>query len=90
MKSNSEDLPTARVISRAELHRNDGSRGGPKFIAYQGVVYDVSRCPKWRGDLHEGLHWPGQDLTDELAEAPHQSEVFDRPCVERVGNLEST
>ena len=49
-----------------ELRRNTGERGTRKFIAYQGIVYDVTDCPKWRNDLHEQLHFAGQDLTSEL------------------------
>jgi predicted heme/steroid binding protein len=64
-------------------------RGARKLIAYHGIVYDVSDCPKWRSDLHEQLHFPGQDLTGELSDAPHQEEVFSRPCVKVVGKLES-
>ncbi len=78
-----------RVISRAELRRSDGEAGRPKYVAFRGVVYDVTACPKWRGDLHEGMHWPGQDLTEDMVEAPHQSDVFQRPCVRRVGILEN-
>jgi predicted heme/steroid binding protein len=37
--------------------------------------------------MHEQLHFAGQDLTSELPEAPHEAEVFDRPCVRRVGPL---
>jgi predicted heme/steroid binding protein len=56
-------------------------------VAYRGFVYDVSACPRWRSGLHQGLHFAGQDLTQELAEAPHASEVFQRPCVRRLGRL---
>lgn len=71
-----------------ELRRNTGERGTRKYIAYKGVVYDVTDCPKWRGDLHEDLHFPGQDLSSELGEAPHAEDVFRRPCVKIVGRLE--
>lgn len=74
-------------MSRSELRRGAGDRGRPCLVAYRGVVYDLSGCPKWRGGLHEGLHFAGQDLTDELAEAPHAAEVFTRPCARRVGLL---
>jgi len=76
-------------VSLLALRRNNGEMGRPKYIAYKGVVYDVSDCPKWRTDMHENLHWPGQDLTDELPDAPHEEEVFHRPCVKRVGKLVS-
>lgn len=80
------DLPPRR-FRRADLTRGDGSPGRPAYVACAGVVYDVSDCPKWRTGLHEGQHFPGQDLTHELPEAPHGFEVFDRPCVKRVGIL---
>jgi len=77
------------IISEMELRRNTGERGSRKFIAHAGVVYDVTDCPKWRLDLHENLHFPGQDLTGELSDAPHDAEVFTRPCVKVVGKLQT-
>src|SRR6185436_17627292 len=78
-----------RLITEKELRRNTGERGSRKFIAYHGIVYDVTECPKWRLDLHENLHFPGQDLTSELPEAPHQEDVFTRPCVKVIGKLQT-
>jgi predicted heme/steroid binding protein len=78
-----------RIVTEMELRRNTGERGSRKFIAYRGIVYDVTDCPKWRLDMHERLHFPGQDLTDELPDAPHKEDVFSRPCVKIVGTLES-
>lgn len=83
------DIPD-RIITDMELRRSTGERGTRKLIAYQGTVYDVTDCPKWRNDLHEQLHFPGQDLTGELPDAPHREEVFSRPCVKVVGKLESS
>jgi predicted heme/steroid binding protein len=77
------------IVTQVELKRSTGERGTRKFIAYHGIVYDVTDCPKWRTDLHEQLHFPGQDLTGELPEAPHKEEVFSRPCVKIIGKLES-
>ena len=82
------DIPT-RIISNMELRRQNGDGGTRKFVAYDGIVYDVTDCPKWRLDLHENLHFPGQDLTSELPDAPHEEDVFTRPCVKVVGRLES-
>jgi len=76
------------MITQMELRRNTGDRGSRKFVAYKGIVYDVTDCPKWRLDMHEFLHFPGQDLTDELPDAPHQEDVFSRPCVKIVGKLQ--
>lgn len=82
------DIPN-RLISDLELRRQNGERGARKFVAYQGIVYDVTDCPKWRLDLHENLHFAGQDLTSELPDAPHKEDVFTRPCVKAVGRLGS-
>jgi predicted heme/steroid binding protein len=82
------DIPS-RLISQAELRRNNGERGTRKYIAYRGIVYDVTDCPKWRSDMHEQLHFPGQDLGSELQDAPHKGDVFWRACVRMVGRLET-
>lgn len=78
-----------RVFTLSDLRRYSGEDGGPIFISYQGIVYDVSDCPRWRSGMHESMHFPGQDLTSELPEAPHKDEVFHRPCIRRVGLLAS-
>jgi predicted heme/steroid binding protein len=78
-----------RIVTHSELKRSTGERGTRKYIAYYGIVYDVTDCPKWRSDLHEQLHFPGQDLTSELPDAPHKEDVFSRPCVKIIGRLES-
>jgi predicted heme/steroid binding protein len=78
-----------RKISQAELRRNNGDFGAPKYVAYAGIVYDVTDCPRWRREMHERLHFPGQDLSSELAEAPHKTDVFSRPCVRIIGYLVS-
>ena len=81
------DIPE-RIVTLMELRRNSGERGARKWIAYRGLVYDVTDCPKWRGDLHEQLHFPAQDLTSELFDdAPHKEEVFAHDCVKIVGKL---
>ena len=78
---------TEKIVSLAELRRNTGERGSRKWIAHEGLVYDVSDCPRWQKEMHERLHFPGQDLSGELVEAPHQADVFTRPCVKLVGKL---
>jgi predicted heme/steroid binding protein len=75
-----------QYLSKAQLQRFDGD-DLPMYIAYKGIVYDVSQCPHWKKGLHEGLHFPGQDLTAELPDAPHGEEVFTRACVRIAGKL---
>jgi predicted heme/steroid binding protein len=79
-----------RVVSESELRCNNGDDDSRKWIAYEGIVYDVTNCPKWRLEMHERMHFPGQDLTSELPDAPHKADVFTRPCVKVVGKLEES
>jgi predicted heme/steroid binding protein len=80
---------TDRIISMTELRRSTGERGTRMYVAYKGLVYDVTECPRWKRGLHESLHFPGQDLTGEMRQASHMEEVLRRPCVKMVGRLES-
>lgn len=77
---------TVQQITISQLRRADGE-DGPMYVAYNGIVYDVSACPRWRTGLHEQQHFPAQDLTGEITAAPHGEEVFLRPCVRIVGVL---
>lgn len=47
------------------------------WIAFQGNVYDVSVSRLWKNGKHYE-HWAGQDLTEELADAPHTARVFEK------------
>ena len=76
-----------KLINLAQLRRNNGDRGTPKWISYHDIVYDVSECARWRLEMHEFLHFPGQDLTSELPDAPHDEIVFKHPCVKAIGRL---
>jgi predicted heme/steroid binding protein len=80
------DIPN-RVITMTELFRNTGERSTRKWVAFNNIVYDVTDCPRWQGDMHEQLHFPGQDLSSELVDAPHSESVFSRPCVKIIGRL---
>lgn len=76
-----------KIISLPQLLRHNGDDEDPKWIAYNGIVYDVSECPNWRKEMHRNLHFPGQDLSGEIEDAPHGEDVFTRPCVKVVGKL---
>jgi predicted heme/steroid binding protein len=69
-----------------ELKRFDGENG-LMYIAYKGIVYDVSMSRRWQSGLHEGLHFPAQDLSEEMFDSPHGEEVFLHPGIRKVGYL---
>jgi len=76
------DLP---LVTPAQLALRNGQDKPQIWIAYQGIVYDVSHSRLWReGKHHE--HWAGQDLTSELPDAPHTEEVFTR--LKAIGRLD--
>ncbi len=71
---------------RNQLALRNGQDMEEIWVAYQGIIYDVSKSRLWREGKHYE-HWAGQDLTEELErDAPHMAEVFLR--FEKVGVLE--
>ena len=76
-----------KTITPTQLLRYNGDDEDEKWIAYDGIVYDVSKCPNWRMEMHRNLHFPGQDLSGEIDDAPHAEDVFTRPCIKIVGRL---
>ena len=79
--------PSERLFTGRELQKYDGARGRPVYIAFAGIVYDVTTAPLWQTGMHQDLHYAGIDLTRSLPKAPHGEEVFTRPNVKRVGKL---
>ncbi|MDW3209896.1 MAG: cytochrome b5 domain-containing protein [Reichenbachiella sp.] len=67
-------LPTYTV---QQLALRNGQDRDEIWVAYQGNIYDVTKSRLWRDGKHYE-HWAGQDLTPELADAPHTEKVFDK------------
>lgn len=72
------------AFSRSQLALRNGQDRPEVWVAYKGVIYDVTKSRLWRNGKHYE-HWAGQDLTDELKDAPHTATVFDKFDV--VGKL---
>jgi predicted heme/steroid binding protein len=68
------DLP---IITLSQLSLRNGQDKPEVWIAYKGNVYDVSDSRLWKMGKHYE-HWAGQDLTDELKDAPHTELVFEK------------
>lgn len=60
-----------------QLALRNGQDREEVWIAYKKIIYDVSKSKLWRDGKHYE-HWAGQDLTDELPDAPHTERVFDK------------
>lgn len=73
-----------KTYSIAQLALRNGQDKEDIWVAFKGVIYDVKKSRLWRDGKHYE-HWAGQDLTEELADAPHTEQVFER--FEVVGML---
>jgi predicted heme/steroid binding protein len=61
--------------TRQQLALRNGQDKPEIWVAFKGIIYDVSDSRLWRNGKHYE-HWAGQDLTHELADAPHTESVF--------------
>ena len=75
-----------KEITRQQLSLRNGQDKPDVWVAFQGNVYDVSQSRLWRDGKHYE-HWAGQDLTDELSDAPHTDKVFEKFDI--IGRLSS-
>lgn len=65
------------TLSRFQLALHNGQDKDTIYVAYKGLIYDVTSSRLWRNGKHYE-HWAGQDLTEELADAPHSEKVFEK------------
>jgi predicted heme/steroid binding protein len=68
----------------ADLAGYDGRDGKPAYVAFDGIVYDVTESSMWSEGDHEGMHQAGADLTAEMADAPHDLLITDFPEVGKI------
>jgi predicted heme/steroid binding protein len=76
-----ENFPAYSV---SQLALRNGQDKEDIWIAYEGKIYDLKKSRLWRNGKHYE-HWAGQDLTEELKDAPHTAHVFDK--FEIIGRL---
>ena len=77
----SPDLP---YYTLAQLALRNGNDREDIWVGYNGYIYDVTKSRLWKDGKHYE-HWAGQDLTEELSEAPHTENVFDK--FQAIGKL---
>lgn len=65
------------VYTRSQLALRNGQDKPQIWVAYRGTIYDVGKSRLWRDGKHYE-HWAGQDLTEEMEDAPHADDVFKR------------
>ena len=79
------DYSTLKKYTRAQLALRNGQDREEIWVACKGLIYDVSQSRLWRNGKHYE-HWAGQDLSAELANAPHTAAVFEK--FSPIGRLE--
>lgn len=73
-----------KSVTRQQLALRNGQDKPEIWIAFKGTIYDVTESRLWKNGKHYE-HWAGQDLTEELENAPHTEEVFKR--FKAIGHL---
>ena len=68
------DLPD---ITKKQLALRNGHDKPEVWVAFKGLIYDVSSSRLWRKGTHY-THWAGQDLTEEIGDAPHTEHVLSK------------
>lgn len=75
---------TYPFFTKGQLALRNGQDRDEIWVAWQGKIYDVTESRLWVNGKHY-QHWAGQDLTEELSDAPHTDAVFER--FEMIGIL---
>jgi predicted heme/steroid binding protein len=73
-----------KEFTAEELAQYDGRDGRRVYVAFDGVVYDLTDSAMWGDGDHEGMHAAGADLTADHDDAPHDVYVTDFPEVGRL------
>lgn len=75
-----------RVFTEKELAKYNGRNGEKSYVAVNGIVYDVTNVPKWRGGNHYGVK-AGQVLDKEFLQCHlGKSDILEKAVP--VGKLE--
>lgn len=75
-----------KSYTKQQLALRNGQDKPDIWVAYEGTIYDLTHSRLWKNGKHYE-HWAGQDLTEELRDAPHTANVFLK--FEVVGKLEN-
>jgi predicted heme/steroid binding protein/uncharacterized membrane protein len=61
----------SKEMTEEQLSAFDGKEGRPAYIAYKGIIYDITSSRLWKNGAHMMKHHAGTNLTDALKLAPH-------------------
>ncbi len=66
--------------NRDTLAKYNGQNGQPSYVAFKGLVYELTNFTSWIGGFHNGYE-AGKDLTDAFQYSPHTDSIFDKAKV---------
>jgi predicted heme/steroid binding protein/uncharacterized membrane protein len=61
----------SKEMTEEQLSAFDGKEGRPAYIAYKGIIYDITSSRLWKNGAHMMKHHAGTKLTDAIKLAPH-------------------
>jgi len=73
--STATSAAATKVFTLDELKTYNGQNGQPSYVAYNGVVYDVSNVSQWKSGKHHG-ETAGTDVTNDMSKSPHGESVL--------------
>ncbi len=76
---------TLKVFTKADLATYDASGGKPAYVAYKGIVYDLTAVGTWSNGMHHGVS-AGTDITARFSSSPHAASILSMGFV--VGTME--
>ena len=65
--------PREKTFTKTQLAKFDGRNGNAAYVAYEGIVYDVSS--KWEDGEHHGIK-AGMDITSQLDNCSFHEDGF--------------
>ncbi|WP_207424116.1 cytochrome b5 domain-containing protein [Desertivirga brevis] len=65
------------TYTKNQLALRNGQDKPEIWVCFNGLIYDVTESRLWKNGKHYE-HWAGQDLTEELRDAPHTESVFSK------------
>lgn len=64
-----------KSFTKSQLALRNGQDCTEIWCCFEGRIYELTPSKMWANG-HHYEHWAGQDLTDELKDAPHNEQVF--------------
>ena len=78
-----------KIFTESDLKNFNGRDGRPAYVVYGDDVYDVSKSNLWAEGTHMGVHQAGGNLSNSLANAPHDEEKLHKYPIVGVFKLMS-